>query len=228
VPHRGAAHLALPLRFRSTRRFGPRAARKAERQTFAGSYRVRITEPLLLPTPPMADEVVSVRPWRVSDVPAKLMAFADPTVQRFSWPRTAPYTEADARNFFIEQEQARLRGEELSFALVEPSDDEVVLGGGSLYDVDLDERRAAVGYWLAPQARGRGVVTHAVRLVARWAFEELGVARLELTCGPDNHASQRVAERCGFTREGVLRSHTSFKGARRDTVVFSLLPGELR
>jgi RimJ/RimL family protein N-acetyltransferase len=51
---------------------------------------------------------------------------------------------------------------------------------------------------------------------------------MELTCGPDNGGSQRVAERCGFTREGVLRSHIAFKGRRRDTVVFSLLPGELR
>jgi RimJ/RimL family protein N-acetyltransferase len=183
---------------------------------------------LLLPTPPPADDVVLVRPWAEADVPAKLMAFADPTVQRFSWPRTTPYTENDARSFFVEQEQARLRGEELSFALVEPFAQETVLGGGSLYDVDLEQGRAAVGYWLAPDARGRGVVTHAVRLVAHWAFEDLGVARLELTCAPDNHASQRVAERCGFTREGVLRSHTPFKGVRRDTVMFSLLPGELR
>ncbi len=56
----------------------------------------------------------------------------------------------------------------------------------------------------------------------------MGLGRLELTCGPDNHASQGVADRCGFTREGVLRSHTPFKGGRRDTVVFGLLPGELR
>ena len=56
----------------------------------------------------------------------------------------------------------------------------------------------------------------------------MGLGRLELTCGPDNHASQGVADRCGFTREGVLRSHTPFKAGRRDTVVFGLLPGELR
>jgi RimJ/RimL family protein N-acetyltransferase len=103
-----------------------------------------------------------------------------------------------------------------------------VLGGGSLYDVELEQRRAAVGYWLAPEARGRGVATRAVRLIARWAFEDLEVARLELTCSPDNHASQRVAERCGFTRQGLLRSHTQFKGERRDTVVFRLLSGELQ
>jgi RimJ/RimL family protein N-acetyltransferase len=183
---------------------------------------------LPFPTPPLADEVVLLRPWRESDVPTKLIAFSDPVVQRFSWGRTSPYTEADARSYFVEQEQARLRGEELNFAVVEPSDDDVVLGGGSLYDIDLEQGRASVGYWLAPEARGRGVVTHAVRLIAQWAFAELGLARLELTCGPDNHASQRVAELCGFTREGVLRSHTPFKGVRRDTVMFSLLPGELR
>ena len=89
-------------------------------------------------------------------------------------------------------------------------------------------RRAAVGYWLAPQARGAGVATHAVRLLAEWAFVDLGVARLEITCGPDNVASQQVADRCGFTREGVMRSHMPFKGTRRDTVLFSLLPHELR
>ena len=58
--------------------------------------------------------------------------------------------EADARGYFVEQEQARLRGEELHFAFVEPADDHVVLGGGSLYDIDFEQSRAAVGYWLAP------------------------------------------------------------------------------
>ena len=72
------------------------------------------------------------------------------------------------------------------------------------------------------------MATRAVRLLARWAFADLGIARLSLTCGPGNAASQRVAERCGFVREGVLRSHMAFKGGRRDTVVFWLLPSELR
>jgi RimJ/RimL family protein N-acetyltransferase len=58
-------------------------------------------------------------------------------------------------------------------------------------------------------------------------FDKVGLARVELTCGPDNVASQRVAERCGFVREGVLRSLMPFKDARRDTVVFGLLRGEL-
>jgi RimJ/RimL family protein N-acetyltransferase len=182
---------------------------------------------LEFPDPPLGDEVVLLRPWRETDVPANLMAFADPVVQRFSWPGTARYTEADARGFYAEQEERRVQGEALSFAFVEPSDDDAVLGGGSLHEVDAEQGRAAVGYWLVSDARGRGIASRAVRLMARWAFDELGIARLEMTCAPDNPASQRVAERCGFTREGVMRSHMPFKGGRRDTVVFSLLPGEL-
>ena len=159
-------------------------------------------------------------------MPSQVEAFSDPWFQRFSdW---APGTEAEARLRQLEDERARRRGEQVQFALVDPSEDGSVLGGASLHDVELSQGRAAIGYWLAAHARGHGVATHAVLLVARWAFEEVGISRVALTCGPDNLASQRVAERCGFRREGVLRSHMPFKGARRDTVVFGLLPGELQ
>lgn len=171
-----------------------------------------------LPVPALADDVVRLRPWREADIPAQLEAFRDPHFQRFSdW---EPRTEAAALAYLAAHEQARRRGEQIELALV---DEDVLLGGVSLNNVDLRQGRAEVGYWLAPHARGRGVATHAVRLITGWAFEVLGIARLELTCGPDNVASQRVAERCGFTREGVMHSHLPFKGGRRDTVLFRLL-----
>jgi RimJ/RimL family protein N-acetyltransferase len=178
-----------------------------------------------LEVPSLADHVVRLRAWRETDVSAQLAAFRDPFFQRFSdW---EPRTEAEARAYLNAHEQARRRGKQIELAVVEPDDENLLLGGASLNNVDLGQGRAAIGYWLAPRARGRGVATHAVRLLAGWAFGDLHLARLELTCGPDNLASQRVAERCGFTREGVLRSHVPFKGTRRDTVVYSLLPGEL-
>jgi len=182
---------------------------------------------LSFPAPPLADDVVLLRPWGQADLPGIVLAFSDPLMRRFSW-RTAPFTLTDARDYLADQEEARLSGEGLSFALVEPSGQDVVLGCISLDEVRLDRGCAAVGYWLAREARGRGLATHAVRLLARWAFAELRLARLELTCGPDNEASHHVAERCGFSREGLLRSHVPFKGARRDSVIYSLLPGEVR
>src|SRR5215207_179690 len=183
---------------------------------------------LPLPTPPLRDDVVALRPWQRSDVPVLVAAFGDPVIERFSWPHAGAYTEADALAYVAGQAGGGPDGEQREFAAVAPADDALVLGGASLYDVELEQRRGAVGYWLAPGARGRGVATHAVRLIAAWAFDHLHLARLTLTCGPDNRASQRVAERCGFTREGLLRSHMEFKHGRRDTVVYGLLPGELR
>ncbi|QTE27946.1 GNAT family N-acetyltransferase [Pengzhenrongella sicca] len=180
------------------------------------------------PTPPLRDAVVLLRPWRTQDVPEKLMAFNDPVIRQFAWSRTTAYSEADAREYFVEQEQARQSGSALTVAIASPLDEAVILGGASLYDVDLNQARAGIGYWLAPDARGRGAATHTVRLLAGWAFSTLGLQRIELTCGPDNDGSQRVAERCGFVHEGVLRSHLAFKGGRRDSMIFSLLPGELR
>ena len=97
-----------------------------------------------------------------------------------------------------------------------------------LRSAERDPGLASVGYWLSPEARGRGAATVAVQLAARWAFSELGVQRLELTTAPENVASQRVAERAGFTREGVLRRLLATKtDGRQDAVLFSLLPADL-
>ena len=158
----------------------------------------------------LADEVVILRPWREDDV-AGMLGFADPLVQRFSWPLEGGYTEADARAYL----DSLLRGDELGFALAEPGREDRAIGGASLYDHEPAQARARIGYWLTAEGRGRGIATHAVRLLSDWALTDLGVARLEITCAPGNVASQRVAERCGF-----VRSHMRFKGGRRDTLVY--------
>ena len=178
--------------------------------------------------PDLRDDDFALRPWRERDLPGLLDGFLDPVVQRFSWAEVEPYTEADGRAFIADRTAQLAAGTGADVAIVEAADEDAILGGASIYDIEAEWRRASTGYWLAPRARGRGIATRAVRLLARWAFEDLGIERLQLTCGPDNLASQRVAERAGFTREGVLRSQLPFKGQRRDTVVFSLLPTELR
>ena len=178
------------------------------------------------PDPQLRDEVVALRPWRDADMPAKRAAFADPVVLRFSWPGVEPPTEAESWAQHAEHARAWEEGTAAEFACVEPHDDTAIIGGASVYDIEPGPRRASIGYWVAAPARRRGVATHAVRLLARWAFDELGIVRLQITCGPDNLGSQRVAERAGFMRELTMRSHFRFKGGRRDTVVFSLLPGD--
>lgn len=178
-----------------------------------------------LSQPRLATERLLLRPWQAGEAAALHQAFHDPEVLRFSWSSSADYTRTDAARHLQEQEEARRRGEGVQWALVDPGDGHL-LGGASLYQLDADGGIARLGYWLAAPARGRGLATTAVRLIADYAFTGLGLQRLELTCGPDNVASQRVAQRAGFSQEGLLRSHLPFKGGRRDTLLYSLLPGD--
>jgi RimJ/RimL family protein N-acetyltransferase len=68
-------------------------------------------------------------------------------------------------------------------------------------------RQAEIGYVVGPAARGRGVGTRTLRLLTDWGFAELGLERLELWIDVTNAGSERVAERAGYVREGVLRSY---------------------
>ncbi|MEU6020507.1 GNAT family N-acetyltransferase [Micromonospora sp. NPDC047134] len=95
----------------------------------------------------------------------------------------------------------------------------------------LHDQRAGqgmLGYSLFPQWRGRGYATRAVRLLARWGFAQVGLARVWAGTLPENLASRRVLERAGFQYEGLLRSLLpGVEGDRRDSTVYGLLPGEL-
>lgn len=191
-----------------------------------GSYG-RFVPELRFPDPPLIEGAVLLRQWTSGDLPFVVAACQDPEVSRYSPVIPFPYTESDAVSWFESQEPRRLAGDGLDFAVVHARTGARLGAVGVKIDALL--RSAEVGYWLAREARGHGYVTSAVRAIARWVFDDLGLARLELTTDPDNLSSQRVAERCGFRREGQLRSHMLIRhsGQRRDSLVYGLLPGEL-
>ena len=99
-----------------------------------------------------------------------------------------------------------------------------MLGGTGLHRIDWAVRRFEIGYWIRPEAAGRGHVGEAVRLLAELAFEQLGARRLEIRCDPRNTKSRAVAERAGFELEGVLRRYDlGVDGRPCDICVFSRL-----
>jgi RimJ/RimL family protein N-acetyltransferase len=166
----------------------------------------------------LRDGPLTLRPWREEDVPAIHAACQDPEILRWLPLIPRPYTLAHARAF--------VAGADGPYAFAIEDGGRVV--GSIALRVDEANAIGNLGYWCAPDARGRGVVTRALRRLCRYGFEDLGLGRLELVADPDNAASQRVAEKAGFRREGVLRSHLLHPdGRRRDSVMFSLLPGEL-
>jgi RimJ/RimL family protein N-acetyltransferase len=92
--------------------------------------------------------------------------------------------------------------------------------------LSLDERQGEIGYVVAPAGRGRGLAARAVMLLTGWGFSELGLERIELRIDPRNVASERVAERAGYRREGTLRSVAFKEDARSDVGVWSRLTSD--
>jgi len=178
------------------------------------------------PDPPLSDGVVLLRPWQDGDVDALVSGIdGDPDISVWLELIPQPYTVAEAR-MWIGLAAAMWRERTGSpFALVVGGD---AVGGVGVNWIDRDQGVGDIGYWLRRDARGHGYTTRGVVLAARWAFE-VGCERLQLRADAENEASQRVAERAGFKREGIQRSarYNPRLDRRMNFLVYSLLPGEL-
>lgn len=106
--------------------------------------------------------------------------------------------------------------------------DGALCGAIRLRDIDPDDRKAKIGYFIGSEFAGRGIVSCAVRTVLRYCFGTMQLNRVELRCAATNERSMRVAERLGFTREGVLREDECLNGVFVDQLVYGLLRSEFR
>jgi RimJ/RimL family protein N-acetyltransferase len=130
-------------------------------------------------------------------------------------PRRGPLTEDDAREMIASWQ--RMGGEGNGLALAAQVGSRLVgllvLQMGGPGDVE-------VAYWIATQERGNGYAARAVRLVSHWLVDAPGVHRVWLETDLDNLASQRVAEKAGFVREGIARDHCERDGTPHDCVIY--------
>jgi RimJ/RimL family protein N-acetyltransferase len=175
------------------------------------------------PDPPLQNAELALRPFRVGDAAAIVAACADPDIPRFTFMKDG-LTEIEATEW-IERSNEGWSSGHPRFAIVDAVDERLLGQVGVAVNEHL--RSGEAYYWVAPDARRRRVASNALGLVADWVFSK-GVDRLFLLVHPENAASHRVAQRCGFTREGVLRAYEPFKGRRPDLVSWSLLPQDPR
>lgn len=148
---------------------------------------------------------IRLRAWREDDAPVVFRAFQAPDLRRQSpWPVV---THRDAVGWIASWE-----GAGHAFA--------VTLGGrvvGNVAVTRIDDHDTGwVSYWTVPEMRGRGVAAAATAELARWAFGERGLHRLELGHRVDNPASCRVAVKAGFLPEGIERGRLHYDGVRYD------------
>jgi RimJ/RimL family protein N-acetyltransferase len=158
----------------------------------------------------------------LDDVDAILPAFTDPEIRDAG--NLPAFSREELAASLGDLPSLAERGRLLALAALDAETGEVI-GGGMLHHLDAERRIVEIGYWVFPPARGRGVATTIARMLAEHAFS-LGVERVAAYVNVGNTASERVVERAGFTREGVVRSMPKPDGTRVDKTLFSLLPGE--
>jgi RimJ/RimL family protein N-acetyltransferase len=177
------------------------------------------------PSAPLADEAIRLDPLDERYVRDFERLLGDPEVVRNTRVPSSPppgFVSAWIGRYVDGWQD----GSRAGFAILSPEG--AFLGFGGVVDMDLGARQGEIGYVVAREARRRGVAGRALRLITDWALDELGLERVELHIDPDNIASIRVAERCAYVREGVLRSLHFKEELRADTAIYSLLRGDSR
>lgn len=176
------------------------------------------------PKPDLADDLVRLRRWRLSDLRCVEEASSDPRIPEGT---TVParYTEHEGRAWIERQLGRQTDGWGLSLAIADVATDEAM--GLIVVMKRQMPGTAGIGYWLIPRARGAGRGTRAIRLLSRWALTDAGMARLEAHVVPDNEPSLKALRTCGYVTEGILRSHLVIAGSHHDVVSLSLIPADL-
>ncbi|HWM08779.1 MAG TPA: GNAT family N-acetyltransferase [Solirubrobacteraceae bacterium] len=164
--------------------------------------------------PTLRDGDLVLRPKRRSDVDALTAACQDPEIPRWTFV-PSPYTRADAEAYLERSAAETAAGKAANLLAVDAGDDRL-LGSFSVMELDREPGYGEIGYWVAAEARGRGIATRAVRLLAEWAREELGLTRIDVLPHHDNAPSRRVAEKAGFADTGELVG--SERGGEREPV----------
>jgi RimJ/RimL family protein N-acetyltransferase len=178
---------------------------------------------LWVPADGVTDGAVLLRLPTAADIDGLMPAFSDPELREAG--NLPDFSRAEMEATVPHLPALMASGRLLPMTALDATSGAAV-GGGTLHHLDADREIVEIGYWLLPHARGRGMATRIARLLAEHAFD-LGVRRVAAYVNVGNVASERVLQRAGYTREGVVRSMPKPGGVRRvDKTLWSLLPGE--
>ena len=180
----------------------------------------RVPQPWLHPVE-LLGRGIRLRAFRASDVDRIVEACSDARTTHWLVSMPRPYQRHNAFAYLESLRELTARGIGVTWCMADPEDDRC-LGSISLDGLNGYARRGEIGYWAHPDARGRGLVTEAVRLVTQHAKDTGLAISLIIRCARGNMASRRVAERAGYTQVGIQpRSEPLGDGELADLVVYS-------
>ncbi|MFD8596795.1 GNAT family N-acetyltransferase [Kitasatospora sp. NPDC059646] len=182
--------------------------------------------PSAFPETVLRTDRLVLRPFIAEDAVDTQLACSDELTQRWL-PLPRPYTLDHASSWCTEiSHRLRASGDGIHFAITDAVTGRL-LGTVGLKKTDWPALVSEVGYWMAPWARGRGTAAEATRAVGDWLLRQQNFQRVVLFAATGNVASQRVAEKAGFRREGLLRNAGYVHGGRVDLFAYSLIPTDL-
>ncbi len=176
----------------------------------------------------LTDGVVLLEPYRIGDVERLYQAARESITEMSPWMPWchADYSIEESRAWIESRAEAWAKGTDYDFAITDAKDGSF-LGGCGLNHIDYKNPIANLGYWVRTSRTRRGVASSAARLLARFGFGKLKLNRIEIVIAVGNKASQRVAEKIGAKREGILRNRLVVRDRVYDAVMFSLIPEDL-
>lgn len=173
----------------------------------------------------LTDGVIALRPIGPEDTPAVVEAVRESVAEIMPWMSwcTPDYDPTGARAFLSTLPTRWEQGLQYGFAITDVQTGGF-LGGAGLNHINVVTRLANLSYWVRTSACGRGIATRSARLVGEFAVKQVGLLRAEIVVAVENKPSQRVAEKAGAKREGVLRNRLIVQENVLDAVMYSLTP----
>ena len=166
----------------------------------------RLADPVLTPgvmsareQPTLSRDGLILRPFNAGDVPVLVGAYLEPSIQQW---HVASLTDFEAEEWIASRHE-QWRDEALVNWAV--TVDSTVVGRIGLKSIDLDQGIAEITYWVLAEHRRNGYARRAVAVVTDWAFDDLGLHRIELTHSTQKTPSCKVAESSGYQLEGTMR-----------------------
>jgi RimJ/RimL family protein N-acetyltransferase len=173
----------------------------------------------------LIDEELLLRPFHLDDTHRLYCAVRESLKELRPWMSwaTDAYTELTARDYIT---IARARWEEHAYYALAVTRQNEILGACTLSSIHPVYHFCNLGYWVRTSHHGQGIAGRAAKLAARFAFERLGLIRVEIVIGVGNQASLRVAEKIGAHEEGILRNRMVVGKSIRDAHMYSLIPSD--
>jgi ribosomal-protein-serine acetyltransferase len=173
----------------------------------------------------LTDGNILLRSWSVDDVDALYDAVIESFKELSPWMPWCHenYQKQDSSTFLNSREELWRNDTEYGFALID-IETGLLIGSVGINQINRPYKMANLGYWVRTSRAGRGVASRATILGARFGFEQLNFERIEIMAAVSHLASQRVAEKVGALREGVLRRRLWIHDQPQDAVLFSLIP----